>query len=81
MASNPVEMFYMHLCDTLKKLGFKDRLLDPALWYRLRDDKKAYEYFSHQVDDFLVSGNQPEEWIKKYKNHTPSLAKLNQKYI
>ena len=33
--------FYMHLCDTLKKLGFKQSLLDPALWYRLRYDKKA----------------------------------------
>ena len=48
--------FYMHLCDTLKKLGFKQSLLDPALWYRLRNEKKAYDYFSHHVDDFLVSG-------------------------
>ena len=24
--------FYMHLCDTLKTLGFKQSLLEPALW-------------------------------------------------
>lgn len=35
-----VNTFYMQLCYTLKKLGFKKSLLDPALWYRLREDKK-----------------------------------------
>ena len=57
----------MHLCDTLKKLGFKQSLSDPALWYRLRNDKKAYDYFCHHVDDFLVSGQQPEKWIEQLK--------------
>ena len=55
----------MHLCDTLKNLRFKQSLLDPVLWYRLRDDKKAYDYFSHYIDDFRVSGSQPTEWIKQ----------------
>ena len=56
---------YMHLCDTLKKLGFKQSLLNPALWYKLRENKKSYDYFSHHVDNFLVSGSQPTEWIKQ----------------
>ena len=53
------------LKDTLDKLEIKQILLDPALWYRLREDKKGYDYFSHHVDDFLISGKTPLKWIKE----------------
>ena len=60
--------FYMHLCDAMKKLGFSQSKLDPALWFRLRKDQKGYDYFSHHEDDFLVSGRNQSNVIKTLKN-------------
>ena len=57
--------FDMHLCETMTNMGLKQSKLDPAIWYRLRNDKKGYDYFSHHVDDFLVSGKNPKLWIEQ----------------
>ena len=55
--------FFHHLSDSLRQLGFRQSKLDLALWYREREDGTGYDYFSHHVDYFLVSGKIPQHWI------------------
>ena len=57
-------VWYFHLCDSLREMGFKQCKLDSAIWYRLREDESQYDYFSHHVDDFLLSGDTNiKKWI------------------
>ena len=49
-------MPYKHLCDKLRSLVFKQSKMDYAMWYKKRTDKPGYDYFSHHVDDFLITG-------------------------
>ena len=50
-------VWYFHLCDTLREMEFTQSKLGSAIWYRLREDESQYDYFSHHVDDFLLSGD------------------------
>ena len=59
--------WFIHLSDTLRQLGFTQSQLDLALWYRLRKDQSGYDYFSHHVDDFLVTGKNPDTWVDQLK--------------
>ena len=57
-------MWYFHLCDTLREMGFTQSKLDSTIWYRLREDESQCDYFSHHVDDFLLSGDKSiKRWI------------------
>ena len=45
-------------------MGFTQSKLDSAIWFRLREDESQYDYFSHHVDDFLLSGDESiQRWI------------------
>ena len=67
-------VWYFHLCDTLREMGFKKSKLDNTIWYRLRDDESQYDYFSHHVDDFLLSGDKN---IKKIDRHARKIINNN----
>ena len=48
--------WFLHLCDSLSELGFKLSKIDSALWYKKQDNGTGYDYFSHHVDDFSITG-------------------------
>ena len=50
-----IGMPFKNLCDKLRSLVFKSKI-DYAMWYKKRTDRSGYDYFSHHVDDFLITG-------------------------
>ena len=41
--------------------------MDYAIWFRKRGDKSGYDYFSHHVDDFLITAKNATAILKEIK--------------
>ena len=66
----------------MREIGFKQSLLDGTIWYRLREDPTQYDYFSHYVDDFLLSGDENINiWIEMIEISYTITGKGNQNTI
>ena len=59
--------WFLHLSESLSNLGFKQSKIDSALWYKPRADGSGYDYFTHHVDDFLITGIIVKKFIKDLK--------------
>ena len=57
----------LNLCERLTELGFKQSKIDSALWYKQREDGLGYDYFTHHIDDFLITGRNVRTYIKDLK--------------
>ena len=49
------------------QFGIQKSKIDSALWYKPRADGSGYDYFTHHVDDFLITGNNVRKYIKDLK--------------
>ena len=49
--------------DTLLNLGFKPSRVDPDLWMKPNKDGDGYDYIATHVDDLIVVGKTPQEYI------------------
>ena len=52
---------------TIRKYGFKSSSVMPCLWYKLAEEGESYDYLSHHVDDFLITSNECNNFIKTLK--------------
>ncbi len=57
--------WHAHFAKTLYTLGFNPTRFDPDIWYKLREDKKGYDYISTYVDDFLITAKEPDTYMRE----------------
>ena len=74
--------FYKHLCDTLRSIGFKQSKMDYAMWYKKRKNKPGYDYLSHHVNDFLVTGFDTKNVLENLKKtYTITGGKMPEQHL
>jgi hypothetical protein len=69
--------WHAHFAKTLYTLGFNPTHFEPDVWYKLREDKKGYDYISTYVDDFFITAKDPWVYMKalqeRYTIKNPSI--------
>jgi len=72
----------LHFAKTLHSVGFNPTGFNPDFWYKLRDDKKRYDYISTYVDDFLITAKDPDIYMKALqKIYTIKISTIPDYYL
>jgi hypothetical protein len=51
--------WHAHLADTIRSMGFRSSRYDADIWYKMRPDKKGYDYIGTHTDDLMIVAKEP----------------------